>query len=720
MQKVKIYESPIVMPFMEAFPAKILIEVRSYPGNDKCCDCSSLDTEWASISHGSLICLECAGKHRSLGVQVSFVRSITMDSWSPQQVIRLSISVLQEIISKLCFEVFLLFVTFFFVLHFSVSSGMITLPKVEMMRQGGNDQIRRFFRKLDMDTSGSINSIYCSKAADHYRLRLKERVAKILSGELNPGKLTNPSRKKSIQNHAHTRHYSEVDPHLSFNRHNFTHNIPEAASRSQSDLSLLTSASVATAAGSVPQVTESLSEKGPTRRSVEGKPPYTGSINRSSSASLRGQQGAVGGSIVEVVFGSGAMGLTLTKDPHLGALVSRLVPGGAAETGGVLVGDIVAGLSSAGMPGTYVRDYDEIMHMIPCLGRPINIQFLRRNKITDTASDSDIITYAGSPFRLEPNVRVTAPGDDEIRSPGSEVNAMRNDRPPAPVESAGSLLRRSHGHLYDNAQTIHESKSDSALFASISPVELRDSLSRSPSPRAVFPRVSFDTDDPFAALESRESSREGSREESPVGKPPSVAKCEEETSVGPPEHDRGSGSGYMSKHSVSNVSNPGEGTGSGDCDTVKSTDMNSFPEQSSPRVTSSSSDNLTGHYEDTGLLSMPAQSNTLRSDQGVTSHSDVPISIIAGRISPHGSSSKLNGGGVGDVARVGGGDLGDDVCTAPARSYVDAVTGQDAPETSVSGSDRPHSFHHGNTPSVEVRYGSACMYKILREKQFHA
>jgi hypothetical protein len=74
------------MSFSEAFPDNVLREIRNYPGNDHCCDCPSLDTDWCSISHGTLICLECAGKHRSLGVQISFVRSISMDSWSKQQV----------------------------------------------------------------------------------------------------------------------------------------------------------------------------------------------------------------------------------------------------------------------------------------------------------------------------------------------------------------------------------------------------------------------------------------------------------------------------------------------------------------------------------------------------------------------------------------------------------------------------------------------------------
>ena len=48
----------------------------------RCVDCDTLGADWASISHGTLLCTDCAGRHRGLGVHLSFVRSTAMDKWS--------------------------------------------------------------------------------------------------------------------------------------------------------------------------------------------------------------------------------------------------------------------------------------------------------------------------------------------------------------------------------------------------------------------------------------------------------------------------------------------------------------------------------------------------------------------------------------------------------------------------------------------------------------
>ncbi|KAL4584683.1 hypothetical protein LXL04_009291 [Taraxacum kok-saghyz] len=54
-------------------------------GNDKCADCSAPDPDWASLNLGLLICIECSGVHRNLGVHISKVRSLELDvkAWEP-------------------------------------------------------------------------------------------------------------------------------------------------------------------------------------------------------------------------------------------------------------------------------------------------------------------------------------------------------------------------------------------------------------------------------------------------------------------------------------------------------------------------------------------------------------------------------------------------------------------------------------------------------------
>ena len=53
---------------------------------NRCCDCDSQDdVTWASIAFGSLHCLMCAGRHRQLGVHITFVQSMTMDHWGGKE-----------------------------------------------------------------------------------------------------------------------------------------------------------------------------------------------------------------------------------------------------------------------------------------------------------------------------------------------------------------------------------------------------------------------------------------------------------------------------------------------------------------------------------------------------------------------------------------------------------------------------------------------------------
>lgn len=58
----------------------------SYQNENKLCtDCNNPHSQWVSINIGCFLCLRCAGVHRSIGVHITKIKSITLDNWTTSQ-----------------------------------------------------------------------------------------------------------------------------------------------------------------------------------------------------------------------------------------------------------------------------------------------------------------------------------------------------------------------------------------------------------------------------------------------------------------------------------------------------------------------------------------------------------------------------------------------------------------------------------------------------------
>ncbi|KAJ8710174.1 hypothetical protein PYW07_009540 [Mythimna separata] len=67
----------------------ILMQMLKDEDNKYCVDCDAKGPRWASWNLGIFLCIRCAGIHRNLGVHISKVKSVNLDSWTPEQVVSL-------------------------------------------------------------------------------------------------------------------------------------------------------------------------------------------------------------------------------------------------------------------------------------------------------------------------------------------------------------------------------------------------------------------------------------------------------------------------------------------------------------------------------------------------------------------------------------------------------------------------------------------------------
>jgi ADP-ribosylation factor GTPase-activating protein 2/3 len=70
---------------------RIFRKLRMKNENRTCFECAARNPTWCTLSYGAYLCLECSGEHRRKGVHISFVRSVELDSFTPEQIVQMAV-----------------------------------------------------------------------------------------------------------------------------------------------------------------------------------------------------------------------------------------------------------------------------------------------------------------------------------------------------------------------------------------------------------------------------------------------------------------------------------------------------------------------------------------------------------------------------------------------------------------------------------------------------
>ncbi|KAM0745886.1 Arf GTPase activating protein, partial [Meredithblackwellia eburnea MCA 4105] len=65
---------------------EILKGMLKKPENKLCADCKRNDPRWASTNLGCFMCIRCSGIHRGMGVHITRIKSVDLDTWTPAQI----------------------------------------------------------------------------------------------------------------------------------------------------------------------------------------------------------------------------------------------------------------------------------------------------------------------------------------------------------------------------------------------------------------------------------------------------------------------------------------------------------------------------------------------------------------------------------------------------------------------------------------------------------